>query len=436
MSIELIRNIANKKLQGIALTSDEINLFIKSLLLKQIPDEISIDVLRAMHKVGLDFNETKALTAAYVNSGQTLDLSSLGPFVVDKHSTGGVGDKVSLILVPWLASVGAKILKLSGRSLGFTGGTIDKLESIPGFSVNKPIPALIDQVNRIGCGITGAGPNLCPADKITYALRDANNLFDEKGLIAASVLSKKIAGGAKKVVIDLKVGDGAFMKTISEARKLAQLICDLALEFDIKLSCVLTRMDNPLGLMIGNANEVAEAFNFIEYNNATLDLLEVSLQLGIELLLMSDMANHEEMARDFMLVNLEDGNAFKTLENWIREQTDSTTKLPIHEPVLAAMYFPKINGYIKCIKAKAIGEFVRELGAGRQNIYDKIHPNVGVQLFKQKGAKVKTETPLLSVFHTVERLPSNWKSILDDSIEIVDHAPKQVSTIIDTIRNW
>lgn len=429
--------LAIKKADGCELTEFEIHQFVKDLTIAQINSEDTVRVLAAMHAVGLNFNETLFLTDAYVKSGQTLDLSSLGSFVVDKHSTGGVGDKISLILVPWLASVGAKVLKLSGRSLGFTGGTIDKLESIPGFVTDVSIPQLLRQVEKVGCGITSASANLCPADKITYALRDANNIIDETGLIAASVLSKKIAGGAKNVVIDLKVGSGAFMKSQHDAMKLGNLLCRLAGYFNIKLSCVLTRMDAPLGLMVGNANEVAEAFSFIEEQRTTQDVIDVSLALGSEALMMANMADHYDMACDFLLVNLEDGNASLTLKNWIAAQTNSTYCSEANSrPVVKSAYYTSKSGWLHSIDAKTIGELARELGAGRFHADDQINHNVGIQLYNQVGSYVTSESPLLAIYHEEDLYPDNWAKKIENAITIEDCEPVKSSCIIDIIRNW
>ena len=285
--------IIDKKRLGCILTKEEIEYVIKEYTNGNIPDYQMSALLMAICINGMTEEETIYLTDSFINSGEIIDTSNIKGKIVDKHSTGGVGDKTTLVLAPLLAALGYKVLKMSGRGLGFTGGTIDKLESISGYQVEEPFEKVEDEINKIGLAVISQTKNLVPADKKIYALRDVTSTVSSIPLIASSIMSKKIASGASTIVIDVKVGNGALIKTIDDARKLAKLMIKIGNNYQKKIICVLTNMDEPLGLAIGNSNEVLEAIDSLN-GKGPKDLMELVKVLASEIIMANENISLDE----------------------------------------------------------------------------------------------------------------------------------------------
>ena len=288
--------IIDKKRLGLELTKEEISYFVEGYTKGIIPDYQMSALLMAICINGMSEEETINLTESFIKSGEVIDTSSIDGIVVDKHSTGGVGDKTTLVLAPLLASLGYKVLKMSGRGLGFTGGTIDKLEAIKGYQTQEPFDVVLKEVNDIGLAVISQTKNLVPADKKIYALRDVTSTVSSIPLIASSIMSKKIASGAKTIVIDVKVGEGSLLKTIEDARKLSNLMIKIGKSYNRKIICVLTNMDTPLGLAVGNSNEVLEAIDTLN-GHGPKDLVELVKTLALEIILANENISLEDATK-------------------------------------------------------------------------------------------------------------------------------------------
>ena len=314
-----ILKIIAKKRDGLELSKEEIEYFIREYTNGNIPDYQASALIMAIYLNGMNSREIKDLTLVMAYSGDVLDLSQFGPNVVDKHSTGGVGDKVSLILLPTIASLGIPVAKMSGRGLGFTGGTVDKLESIPGYKTNINIDEFIQNVKKVGISMIGQTMNLAPADKKIYALRDAISCVENIPLITSSIMSKKIASGANKIVIDVTVGKGAFMKNKEDAQKLAEQMIEIGKLAGKEVRCVLTPMDEPLGNAVGNSLEVIEAINFLK-GDMPKDLKEVVLELGANMIQLAGVGNNIEENKEMMLEKIQNGDAFNKFKEMVQNQ--------------------------------------------------------------------------------------------------------------------
>ena len=345
----------------------------------------------AIYINGMNDREITDLTLAMAYSGEVLDLSCFGENVVDKHSTGGVGDKVSIVLLPIIAAMGIPVAKMSGRGLGFTGGTVDKMESIPGYQTNVGIDEFISNVKKIGISMIGQTMNLAPADKKIYALRDTISCIENIPLIASSIMSKKIASGANKIVIDVTVGKGAFMKTKEDAQKLAEQMIRIGNLAGREVRCVLTPMDEPLGYAVGNSLEVIEAINFLK-GDMPKDLKEVVFELGANMLQLAGKGDNIEENKLKMLETIENGSAYNKLVEMVQNQggdvsyLEDTTKFE-KSKYISAVVTEKI-GKVQEINAEEIGKLACYLGAGRIKKEDKIDANVGIILNKKVGDEV------------------------------------------------
>ncbi len=348
----------------------------------------------AVYFQGLDPAETAELTRAMAHSGDVLDLSRL-PNTVDKHSTGGVGDKTSLVLAPLLAACGATVAKMSGRGLGHTGGTVDKLESIPGFRAELSEHDFYTQARRIGVVVTGQSKDLAPADGLLYALRDATATVGSLPLIAASIMSKKLAGGAQNLVLDIKVGDGAFMKTPAEARALARTMQDIGTHAGRNVQTLLTGMSEPLGLAVGNALEVTEAVQTLQGGGPS-DLLALSFALAEKGLTAAGL----DADRGRLAAAVVSGRAYEKFESWIAAQGGEVGALGRLETAPEQhLLRAERSGFIAGLGALAIGQAVKVLGGGRAQKGDTIDPGVGVVLHVKGGAEVRRGEPLLTLYH-------------------------------------
>lgn len=390
-----------KKRNGSALTEAELDFFVQGFTQNRIPDYQAAALLMAIYFRGLNRQETIALTRAMIESGETIELSSIRGIKVDKHSTGGVGDKTTLVLAPLVAAAGVPVAKLSGRGLGHTGGTIDKLESFRGLHVELAKEEFIEQMKSIGIAVAAQTSNLVPADKKLYALRDVTATVENKSLIAASIMSKKIASGADAIVLDVKCGDGAFMKNKREAVELARLLVETGNSMGKKTIAVITGMEQPLGSAIGNALEVKEAIETLQ-GKGPKDLEELCIHLGAQMLLLSKAAKKEPEAKKKLQKLLTNGKAFAKFKELIAaqggdaEQAEKPELLPqahIRQIVTA----PK-NGFIRTIRAENIGNAAMLLGAGRVQKGDIIDLSAGIVLHKKAGEKVQLGEKLATLY--------------------------------------
>jgi len=383
-AVDLVRT----KRDGGELTQDQVEWFVDSYVAGAIPDEQVAAWLMAAYLRGLSPAEVTHFTRAMVASGEVIDLSGLSRPTVDKHSTGGVGDKVSLVLAPLLAAMGAAVPQLSGRGLGHTGGTLDKLEAIPGWRSQLSPGEVRAQLETVGCVICAAGESLAPADRKLYALRDITATVESIGLIASSIMSKKIAEGTSALVLDVKVGSGAFMQERSRASELARAMVDLGVAAGMKVSALLTAMDVPLGRAVGNAVEVSEAVDVLK-GGGPADLVEVTVALAEVMLELAGLAGDPRRA-------LGDGSALAAWEAMVRAQGgDPAAPLPVArvaEPVLAAS-----SGTLSHLDARAVGVAAWRLGAGRSRKEDPVSATAGVICLVKPGEDVKIGEPVLEL---------------------------------------
>lgn len=391
-----------KKREGLALSKEEIAFWISGYVKNEIPDYQTSAMLMAIIFQGMTEEEVINLTSLMEHSGQTLDLSVLKGVKVDKHSTGGVGDKTSLVLGPMVAACGATVAKLSGRGLGHTGGTLDKLESIPGFNVQINGERFVKQVNDIGIILAGQTASLVPADKKMYALRDVTGTVESIPLIAASIMSKKLAAGTDTILLDVTVGNGAFMKDIIQAETLAKLMVKIGKGLNRDTRAVLSNMDEPLGLAVGNALEVKEAISALK-GNGPEDLMELCYTCGSIMLMQAKLANSFEEAKMKLERVIKDGSAFNLFVKMVEAQGgDISYILNPDKFIVAEKIIPvlaKTSGYIKTIKALDIGVSSMRLGGGRATIEDVIDMSAGIVLNKKVGDKVE-KNDVLCYLHT------------------------------------
>ena len=429
-------DIILKKRRGKELSKEEISLFIDGYVSGRIPDYQVSALLMAIFFRDLSDDELYYLTDAMANSGDVLDLSSVKGLIVDKHSTGGVADTTTLIVVPLVAACGGKVAKMSGRGLGHTGGTLDKLESIPNFDVNLDMDVFLDLVNRVGAAIVGQTGNLVPADKKIYALRDVTATVDHSGLVASSVMSKKLASGAHGLVLDVKAGSGAFMKTIDDAKGLAKKMVRIGRLANRNVTALITNMDEPLGAAIGNSLEVKEAIDVLNGKSAG-PLRDLSIELAGHMLMVGGVDANIEAAKNRITDALESGKGAEKLKEMIRAQggnasvVDDTSLLPISSktiPVKASK-----SGYIKAIDAEKIGATSLLLGAGRATVEDNIDHSVGIMMKKRIGQWVDRGEALAMLYVNDEESAKGALKLLKEAITIGDTKPKQPKLIYDVI---
>jgi pyrimidine-nucleoside phosphorylase/thymidine phosphorylase len=390
-----------KKRDGQALRPEEIDFLVQEYVQGSIPDYQMSAFLMAVFLRGLNFEETKALTGAMIRSGEVLDLADIPGIKVDKHSTGGVGDKTTLVLVPLVAAAGAKVVKMSGRSLGHTGGTIDKLEAIPGFRVDLTPEEMKKVVLRTGAVLAGQTGGIVPADKKIYALRDVTGTVDCLPLIASSVMSKKIAGGADRVVLDVKVGPGGFLTDLQQARHLGELMAELGREFRMKTVVLLTGMAQPLGRAVGNALEVEETVLALQ-GKGPQDLTELCLALGGEMLAAAEIVPTPGEGRRKLELLLQNGAGLAKLRELVAAQGGSPEVIDDPSLLPRARRLVEVraseSGFVREINAREIGTAVLLLGGGRLRKDDTIDPAVGVVMEKKVGDYVHAGEPL-AVLH-------------------------------------
>jgi pyrimidine-nucleoside phosphorylase len=421
--MHIIDLITNKR-DGKELAKEEITWFVEEYTKGEIPDYQMSALLMAIYFNGMTKTEATALALAMRDSGDSIDLSSISGIKVDKHSTGGVGDKVTLVLGPLLASLGVKFAKMSGRGLGHTGGTIDKLESIPGYQVELSVERFKKQVEEIGIAIVGQSGDVAPADKKLYALRDVTATVDVIALIASSIMSKKLASGADVICLDVKVGKGAFMKTEAEALELAELMVDIGHLAGKRVTAILTGMDEPLGYRIGNGLEVYEAVLTL-LGKGPSDLVEVTVEIGSHLLVGAEVTDDIGQAKKLLHEALDDGRGYRKLIELIQAQNGDASVLDDLESLLSKKrrsIKAHVSGYVKSMDALEIGRAAMRLGAGREKKADDILLDVGIELNKKIGDRVK-KGDTIATLYVNDRGIDEATSILKNAIEIGEKPP-------------
>ena len=422
-----ILEIIEKKKNKEKLTFDEIKYAVMGYVNGEIKDYQMSSLLMAIVLNGMDDEETILLTKVMLESGEKIDLSNINGKVADKHSTGGVGDKTTLVLAPLVATMGVKVAKMSGRGLGHTGGTIDKLESIEGFKVNLTDKEFIEQVNTVGCAVISQTKNIVPADKKLYALRDVTGTTESIPLIASSIMSKKIASGASIIVIDVKVGNGALMKTKDNAIKLANLMIKIGKYYDRKVVCVLSNMEEPLGKNIGNGLEVIEAINTLkgegpkDLSNLVITLSSIMVSLSLDIT--------EEEAKIKLLEKIKNGEAYNKFKEFIKAQGGDINNIKQEENVVSIK--SSKDGFIKSINTYKLGEIVRKIGGGRLNKEDSIDYGVGIVLNKKIGDYLFENEELLKLYCKNTDISINE---IIECFEIVEEKVEKPNLIIDIIR--
>ena len=430
-----IIDIIAKKRDGKELETDEINYFINNYTSGRIEDYQASALVMAIYINGMNYREIKDMTMAMANSGDILDLSELGRNVVDKHSTGGVGDKVTIILAPLIASLGIPGAKMSGRGLGFTGGTADKIESIPGYNTEISEKEFINNVKNIGISLITQTLNLAPADKKIYALRDTISCTESIPLIASSIMSKKIASCANKIVLDVTCGYGAFMKDIKSAKELSDTMIKIGTLAERETVCIITNMNEPLGFAVGNSLEIIEAIEFLN-GKMPEDLKEVVLELGAYMVKLVGKGENIETNKEILLENIRNGKAYNKFIELVQNQggnIDYIKDVKKFEKAKVEKEVASISeGYIQEINAEEVGKIACNLGAGRKTKKDKIELNVGLILNKKTGDYVKIGDKLVTIYASDEE---KAKQAEEELIKIFKIGEKKVTekTIIDII---
>lgn len=419
-------DIINLKRTKKVLTKENLEYMIMGYVNGEIPDYQMSSFLMAICINGMTMDEIFDMTDIMIKSGDILDFSYLGNNVVDKHSTGGVGDKTTLVLAPLVASLGVNVAKMSGRGLGFTGGTIDKLESIEGFRTVLTKEELMDQVEKIHVAVVSGNSNLVPADKKIYALRDVTGTVESIPLIASSIMSKKIAAGTKKIVIDVKVGVGALMKTESDARELARTMIEIGKKYDVKVICVLSKMDEPLGYAIGNGLEVKETIESLKGNYSS-DFLELIKTLACYMTSLGLEISTKE-AENMVDSAIKENKGYLVFENMVRSQSGDINNIKVSNKKLEIK--SNKNGYIHNIDAYKLADLSLKLGAGRENLTDIINHGVGIWLNKKTGDFVNKDDVLATIYVGDKTIDLN--EVLN-SFDIKEEEKKKESIIIDVI---
>jgi len=428
-----VAELIERKRDGGELSDEEVSELVLAYGCGDVPDYQMAAFCMAVFFRGLSPRETFALTDAMVRSGETLDLAAaIGRKVVDKHSTGGVGDKTSLAVAPLVAACGVPFGKMSGRGLGHTGGTLDKLESIPGFRVELTDDEFVAQVRDVGIAIIGQTADLVPADKGLYALRDVTATVDQVSLIAASIMSKKIAAGAQAVVLDVKVGDGAFMKTLESARDLAEAMRGLGERAGLEVVCELTDMDQPLGAAVGNALEVREAAATLR-GEGPPDFTELVLVSAAHLLALSDLGVGHEEARGRAEAAIADGSAVDMYGRWIRAQGGDPDEGALPTAPVVRQVIADGGGFVRELGAVRVGLAALRLGAGRQEKGDEIDHSVGVICREKRGDRVETDDVLAEIHARDDESAASAAAEVAAAYELGPEPPEPRPIILETI---
>lgn len=423
-------DIIEKKKNGEVLTEEEIRFWIKGYVGGSIPDYQVSSLLMAIVLKGMNEQETSDLTKAMMESGDIVDLSAIPGVKVDKHSTGGVGDKTTLSLMPMVASCGVKVAKMSGRGLGHTGGTLDKLESIPGFSVTMSQEQFVRQVNEIGIAIIGQTANLVPADKKIYALRDVTGTIDSIPLIASSIMSKKLASGTDVIVLDVKYGDGAFMSTLERAEELSKEMIKIGRSYGRKVAACISGMDEPLGNAVGNALEVKEAIETLK-GQGPKDFTDLCLTTGAVILQQAGVCDLQEGYRR-MVDSINSGRALQTLKMLIKAQGGNENIVDDPSLLPQATHITKFRsgsaGYISALPARAIGLLAMDLGAGRESLDDVVDPAVGIVFDRKVGDRVEAGDVIAYIHHD-KPLSKEWVQRFQQAVKMTQERVEKAPVI-------
>ena len=429
-----IYDIITKKKNGFALNCDEIEFTINGYMSGEVADYQMSALLMAICLKGMNKEETYHLTKAMLESGERVDLSAFGNLSVDKHSTGGVGDKTTLIVAPIVASLGCKVAKMSGRGLGFTGGTVDKLESLIGYNVAQNPSEFFDQVHKIGISVVGQSGNLAPADKKLYALRDVTATIDSIPLIASSIMSKKLASGSHNIVLDVKCGSGAFMKTPQEATELAKAMVEIGQGFGRNVRALVTNMDLPLGYAVGNRTEVWEAIQVLS-GAGEQRLREICISLASQIVSIS-LNIHHLSAKAIVEDAVTSKKALSKMREWIECQGGDISYIDNPDKLLSAKYkvdyVAKSRGYISKMQADTIGKASMLLGAGRIKLGDSIDYDAGIIFKKSYGDKVNEGDVVATLYSSTESFNACINE-LDNAITISEKVPVEQRLIFDIV---
>lgn len=434
-------DIIEKKASAQELTIDEIAFAINGYVAGLVPDYQMAALLMAIRLNGMTYRENADLTMTMMHSGDVVDLSGLPGVKVDKHSSGGVGDTTTLVVAPLVAACGATVAKMSGRGLAFSGGTLDKLESIPGTCIEQPIARFQEIVRKIGVAVIGQSGNLVPADKKIYALRDVTGTVQSVPLIAASIMSKKLAAGADAIVLDVKVGSGAFVKTLDDARALANAMVQMGKVLDRHVVACITDMNQPLGLAVGNALEVREAVELLSGRIPEGDpLYEICMLLGTQMLRLGKLASDDAAARTMLKAALDSGAGLEKLRAMVTEFggdaeylsmdcIDELCRVKRKIPV-----YPAKNGFVTGMHAERIGRAAQLLGAGRAQKTDQIDPAVGLVMRCRVGDEVRIDEPICTLYVNDETHAAEAEALLKDAVAIGDAPGKKAPLVYDVIR--
>lgn len=430
--LDIISNKRDKK----ELTKEEIHYFIKEYVAGNITDYQAAALVMAIYLNGMTKEETTNLTIEMAHSGEILDLSVFGKTVVDKHSTGGVGDKITIVLMPIIASLGIPVAKMSGRGLGFTGGTVDKLESIPGYKTNVKIEEFIENVKKVGISVIGQTANLAPADKKLYALRDSIACVDNKPLIASSIMSKKIAAGAEKIVLDVTVGSGAFMKTKEDAVAISKMMKDIGELANRETICVLTNMDEPVGKAVGNTLEIIETIKCL-HGDMPEDIKEIILGIGAQIIKLAGEGENLEENKAKILENISNGKAYNKFLELVGNQGGDISYIENPSKFEKAKYtipvYSNKTGYIEKLDAEKVGVTSVHLGAGRVKKEDGIDYAVGIWLERKIGDQIKDGDILAYVHANDEEKGKQAVEDLKQAYNIVKNPVQMEKYILDII---
>lgn len=423
------------KRDGKVLTKEEIHRFIDDYTAGRIADYQAAAWLMAVYLRGMTAEETTELTMAMARSGDIVDLSSIPGIKVDKHSTGGIADTTTLIVAPLVAAAGVPVAKMSGRGLGFTGGTADKLEAIPGFRIELPEDQFLQQVRRMGLALITQSGDIAPADKLLYALRDATGTVESIPLIASSIMSKKIASGADAIVLDVKYGDGAFMKTKEDARKLARMMVDIGRLAHKPTRAVITSMEAPLGTAIGNSLEVDEAVDALSGRGGRR-LMEVVRAIGAQMLLVGGKAGSEGEGEQIIDDLVANGKGLAKFKEFVKAQGGSASWIGKRPLTKAPQMFTAVctdEGYITEIHGRALGEIAMAMGAGRARKEDPIDPMVGIRLFKELGDSIKAGEPLFTLYGKADADMARIAQEIASHIIVQSRRPDHIEPVISEI---
>lgn len=428
-------DLIEKKRDGYKLSTNEINFIIENYVNKKIPDYQMSALLMTIYFNGMTIEESSALTMAMVNSGERIDLSDISGIKVDKHSTGGVGDTTTIVLAPLVASVGVSVAKMSGRGLGHTGGTLDKLESIPGFNVEISNKRFVELVNESHIAVIGQTADLAPADKLLYSLRDVTATVNSIPLIASSIMSKKIASGADRLVLDVKTGRGAFMQDLASAKELAETMVKIGNDLGIQTIATISNMEEPLGFAIGNSLEIKEAILTLQGKGPS-DLTELCLNLGSQMVYLAEKTKTLKEARKLLETNLNNGKALAKFKSFIKNQSGDETVINDQTRLLQAKYTFDLkahsSGYLKEIMANELGKIAMTLGAGREQKESIINLGVGIVLHKKVGDFIESGESILKIHSDTENI-EEIKARLYKSIVISNEKVNKLPLIFQTI---